>query len=201
MDESQVTIPQLVEEVRKGKMTRRALMVTLTGMGISAVGVGAIVAATLQQNATAAPQSSQAAPAQSEQQHIQLHQKHLAHQASGDTNSLQHDYAENAVVEDGMYSEPMIGRAAILARKSTGLAAVRDFQLTITNRVVHGNQLSAEWTATGTHSGDLPGMPATGRQFTLRGITVTVREHGKIVRESIYYDLEHLRSQIGPGAR
>jgi hypothetical protein len=29
---------------------------------------------------------------------------------------------------------------------------------------------------------------------------VTVREHGKIVRESIYYDLDHLRSQIGPGS-
>jgi steroid delta-isomerase-like uncharacterized protein len=66
---------------------------------------------------------------------------------------------------------------------------------------VHGNQVSAEWVATGIHSGDLPGMPATGRPFTLRGITVTVREQGKIVRESIYYDLEHLRSQIGPHAR
>lgn len=201
MDEAEVTIPQMVEDVRRGKMTRRTLITTLTAMGISAVGIGAIVAASMQHAASPAPQPAHAAPNESKQQHIQLHQQHLAKQASGDIHSLQHDYAEHAVVEDGMYPEPLVGRTAIMARKGTGLAAVSDFQLKITSRVVHGNQVSAEWVATGTHSGELPGMPATGRHFTLRGITVTVREHGKIVREAIYYDLEHLRSQIGPGAR
>ena len=202
MDESEATIPQMVEDVRKGRMTRRRLLTTLTAMGISTVGVGAIVAAAVQQQTSApAPQSSHPAQKQQEREHIQLHQQHLTHQASGNTGALQHDYAEHAVVEDGMYPEPIIGRAAIMARKGTGLAAVSDFQLTITNRVVHGNQLSAEWVATGTHSGDLPGMPATGRRFALRGITVSVRQDGKIVREAIYYDLDHLRRQIGPGAK
>lgn len=200
MDESEATIPQMVEDVRKGTMTRRRLITTLTAMGISTVGVGAIVAASAQQQSSApAPQTSH--PAQQQQKHIQLHQQHLNHQASGNTGALQHDYAEHAVVEDGMYPEPIVGRAAIIARKSTGFAAVSDFQLQITSRVVHGNQLSAEWVATGTHSGDLPGMPATGRRFTLRGITVSVRQDGKIVREAIYYDLDHLRRQIGPDAK
>jgi steroid delta-isomerase-like uncharacterized protein len=202
MDESTETIPQMVEDVRKGRMTRRRLMTTLTAMGISTVGVGAIVAAAVQQQGSApVPQTSHPAQQQQEREHIQLHQQHLTHQASGNTGALQHDYAEHAIVEDGMYPEPIVGRAAIMARKSTGLAAVSDFQLQITNRVVHGNQLSAEWVATGTHSGDLPGMPATGRRFTLRGITVSVRENGKIVREAIYYDLDHLRGQIGPGVK
>lgn len=202
MDESEVTIPRMVDEVRAGKMTRRALVTTLTAMGISAVGIGAIVAATMQQQThVSQPAHAASSSSGSKQQHIQLHQQHLAKQASGDIESLQHDYAEHAVVEDGMYREPLVGRAAIMARKSVGLAAVSDFQLKITSRVVHGNQVSAEWVATGIHSGDLPDMPATGRPFTLRGITVTVREQGKIVRESIYYDLEHLRSQIGPHAR
>lgn len=201
MDESEATIPQMVEDVRRGKMTRRRLMTTLTALGISTVGVGAIVAAAVQQQSSApAPQTSHP-PQQQEREHIQLHQQHLTHQASGNTGALQHDYAEHAVVEDGMYPEPIVGRAAIMARKSTGLAAVSDFQLQITNRVVHGNQLSAEWVATGTHSGDLPGMPATGRHFTLRGITISVRQDGKIVREAIYYDLDHLRRQIGPGTK
>ena len=202
MDESEATIPQMVEDVRKGRMTRRRLMTTLTAMGISTVGVGAIVAAAVQQqNAASALHTPHAVQKQQEHQHIQLQQQHLTHQASGNTRALQHDYAEHAVVEDGMYPEPIIGRAAIMARKSMGLAAVSDFQLQITNRVVHGSQLSAEWVATGTHTGDLPGMPATGRRFTLRGITVSVRQDGKIVREAIYYDLDHLRRQIAPGAK
>jgi steroid delta-isomerase-like uncharacterized protein len=97
--------------------------------------------------------------------------------------------------------EPVVGRAAIMARKSTGMAAIPDLNITITNRVVHGNQVSAEWVATGTHTGDLPGMPATSRQFTLRGVTVSIRENGKIVRESIYYDVSDLHRQIGPGSK
>jgi steroid delta-isomerase-like uncharacterized protein len=199
MDENEATIPQMVDDVREGKLTRRSLITILTGMGISVVGVGAIAAAASQQHA--AKPVSHAVLKESEREHIQLHNQHLANQKAGNTSALQHDYAEHAVVEDGMYPAPLVGRAAIMTRKGTGLAAVSDFQLTITNRMVRGNQVSAEWVATGTHSGDLPGMPATGRRFTLRGITVTVRENGKIVRESIYYDLDHLRSQIGPGAR
>lgn len=199
MDENETTIPQLVEEVREGKMSRRSLIKVLTGMGISAVGVGAIAAAAT--GSHPAGTASHSMLKESEREHIQLHNTHLANQRAGNMAQLRHDYAESAVVEDGMYPELLVGPDAIMARKGTGLAAVSDFQLKITNRVVRGNQVSAEWVATGIHSGDLPGMPATGLPFTLRGVTVTIRQNGKITRESIYYDLEHLRFQIGPKAR
>lgn len=51
-----VTIPQMVKDVRVGRMSRRRLITALGTPGISAVGVGAIVAACVQQ------QSSKAAP-------------------------------------------------------------------------------------------------------------------------------------------
>jgi len=55
----------MVEDVRQGRMTRRILLTTLTAMGISTAGVGAIVAAAVQQQTSApAPQSSH--PAQEE---------------------------------------------------------------------------------------------------------------------------------------
>lgn len=199
MDENENTIPQLVEEVREGKLSRRSLIKVLTGMGISAVGVGAIAAAATGQHP--ASTASHSLLKESEREHIQLHNTHLANQRAGNISQLRHDYADDAVVEDGMYPELLVGSDAIMSRKGTGLAAVSNFQLSITNRLVHGNQISAEWVATGIHSGDLPGMPATGRSFTLRGVTVTIRQNGKITRESIYYDLEHLRSQIGPGTK
>jgi steroid delta-isomerase-like uncharacterized protein len=194
-----MTIPQMVEDVRDGRMPRRRLITALTALGISTVGVGAIVAATVQQqNAKAAPHVHQNDDVQ---QHIQLHKQHVAHQSTGNTGALHNDYAEHAVVEDSMYAEPLVGRSAIMERKGMGMAAIPDLKITITNRVAQGNQVSAEWVATGTHNGDLPGMPATGRPFTLRGVTVTLRQQGKIVRESLYYDLNDLKSQIGPGAR
>ena len=165
-------------------------------MGLTAAGIGAIVAATSSASAATTPLHSHqddTHPAQ----HIQRHDQHLAHQSQGNTSQLQHDYAAHAVVENSMYGQPLIGRDAIMARKHEILTAASDTQITITNRVVHGNQVTAEWVATGRHTGDLPGLPASGRTFTLRGVTVVVRENGKIVREALYYDVGELRRQLG----
>ena len=73
------------------------------------------------------------------------------------------------------------------------MATIPDVRIAITNRVAYCNRVSVEWVATGTHHGDLPDMPGTGRPFTLRGVTVTIRQHGKIVREAIYYDVNDLK--------
>ena len=194
-----VTIPQMVEDVRVGKMPRRRLIAALSALGISAVGIGAVVAATeLQQKPKAVPHVN---PDENTQQHIKLHDQHITHQSTGNTGALHDDYAEHAIVEDSMYTEPLVGRKAIMERKGMGMVAIPDIKITITNRVAHGNQVSAEWVATGTHNGDLPAMPRTGRPFTLRGVTVTIRQQGKIVREAIYYDLHDLQRQIGPNAK
>lgn len=194
-----VTIPQMVEDVRVGKMPRRRLIRALTAMGISAVGVGAVVAATeLQQKSKTVPRVN---PDERTQQHIQLHEQHITNQSTGNTGALHEDYAEHAVVEDSMYAEPLVGREAIMERKGMGMAAIPDLHISITNRVAHGNQVSAEWVATGTHRGVLFGMPGTGRSFSLRGVTVTIRQYGKIVREAIYYDVNDLKRQLDAGAR
>ncbi|HEX6553194.1 MAG TPA: ester cyclase [Ktedonobacteraceae bacterium] len=193
------SIPQMVEDVRAGKMQRRKFVKILSGMGISAAGVSAIAAVTSRSfsSKSNAPINSHESP----DIHVQLHEQHITNQSQGNTDALQNDYAEHAVVEDSMYDEPFVGRAAIMARKGVGMAAILDLKIKITNRLVHANQVSAEWVATGTHTGDLPGMPATGRPFTLRGVTVSVRQDGKIVRESLYYDVNDLYRQIGPGAK
>lgn len=194
MQEKEYTIPQLVEKVRAGKLSRRQLIKVLATMGISTAGIGAVVAT------ATSPSASKLSPrvnaAEDTTKHLQLHDQHLAHQTQGNTSALSDDYAEHAMVEDSMYPVPIVGRAAILARKSLGLAAVSDPQITVTNRIVIGNQLMVEWIATGVHTGDLPGLPATHRPYTLRGVTVVIREEGKIVRESLYYDATDLYRQL-----
>ena len=100
-----VTIPQMVEDVRVGKMPRRRLIRALTALGISAVGVGAVVAVTEHQlTSKAVPHVNQHDDVQ---HHIQLHNQHISHQSHGNTGALQNDYAEHAVVEDSMYPEAL----------------------------------------------------------------------------------------------
>ena len=194
MQEKELTIPQMVENVRAGKLTRRQLMKTLSAMGISYAGVGAVVAAATGPSASKPPSMVNAA--EDTKTHLQLHDQHLTHQTQGHISALHDDYAAHAVVEDSMYPVPIVGRAAIIARKSLGLAAASDAQITVINRIAIGNQLTVEWVARGIHTGDLPGLPATGRLFTLRGVTVVIRENGKIVREALYYDATDLYRQL-----
>lgn len=190
------TIPEMVDDVRAGKMDRRTLIKQLTLLGLSAAGAGAIAAVATRQIA-----SSSTAPYikgdHNAEQHLRQHEQHLANQSTGNVQQLQHDYHEDAIVEDSLYPHPFVGRKAIMARKSAGFAAVPDVEITVTKRIVRGDQLTVEWVASGTHLRDYPGLPATGRSFSIPGVTVVVRRDGKIARESLYYDMAEVHRQLG----
>ncbi len=190
----ETSIPQMVEELRAGKLPRRQFIRSLTAMGLTAA--GATVVAAVAASRAFASKPAPVTHADESTKHIQLHQQHLAKQTQGDMGSLQNDYAPHAIVEDSMFNQPFVGRSAIMQRKS--ITALGDLSINVTNRVVQGSQLTVEWVATGTHTTDFPGMPATGRTFSIRGVTVVIRENGKIVRESIYYDMAEVKRQIGP---
>jgi steroid delta-isomerase-like uncharacterized protein len=195
VQEENLTIPEMVDDVRAGRMDRRTLIKRLTVMGLSAAGAGAIAAVAMRQLA-----SHGAQPVNGDnnaQQHIQQHEQHITHQATGNIQQLQQDYHEHAIVEDSMYPQPFVGREAIMQRKNAGFAAMPDLKITPTRRIVQGDQLTVEWVATGTHQTDYPGLPATGRTFSIPGVTVVVRSQGKIVRESLYYDMSEVQRQLG----
>src|SRR2546425_3780844 len=195
MQIKEYTIPQMVEEVRVGKMSRSQLVQTLTTMGISAAGATIIAAAASHTiPATPIPRMN---VQENEALQLRLHDRHLEVRNARNVSALQNDYAEDAVVEGSMFPEPFVGRAAIAARIGAEMVAFPDLQVEMTNRVVHGNQVTVEWVATGTHAGDFPGFPASGRSFAMAGVTVVIREHGRIVRESLYYDMEVVRHEFG----
>ncbi len=49
----------------------------------------------------------------------------------------------------------------------------------------------------GTHKGDFPGMPATGKRFSIRGVTIIELQGGKIRRNSDYWDAASMMKQVG----
>ncbi len=189
------TIPEMVDDVRTGKMDRRTLIKRLTLIGLSAAGAGAIAEVAARQISSHIAQTT---PGDNNGQlHIRQHSDHLIHQTANNTQQLQNDYHENAIVEDSMYPQPFVGRQAIMKRKSAGFAAMPDVKFTVSKSIVRGDELTVEWVASGTHKADYPGLPATGRSFSIPGVTVVVRKNGKIVRESLYYDMNEVQRQLG----
>jgi steroid delta-isomerase-like uncharacterized protein len=75
--------------------------------------------------------------------------------------------------------------------------AFPDFKIELSTHVAAGDWAMLEWTMSGTHQADLPGMPATGKSFFVRGATALQLDDGRIRRNSDYWDVATLLTQLG----
>jgi steroid delta-isomerase-like uncharacterized protein len=76
-------------------------------------------------------------------------------------------------------------------------AAFPDLERTIEDLVVADDKVVARWTATGTHTGDFNGIPASGRVARSSGITIFRIAGGRVVEEWSESDMLGLLQQVG----
>lgn len=105
--------------------------------------------------------------------------------------------ADDCVYEDVTMAAVNRGKAELKAFAGAVLAAFPDFKMKLTSGFAAGNRAGAEWTMSGTHKGDLPGMPATGKTFVVRGASICEVDERKIKRNSDYWDMVTFLKQIG----
>jgi predicted ester cyclase len=60
-------------------------------------------------------------------------------------------------------------------------AATSDLRLHIHETFGEGDRLAVRYTVTGSHTGTLMGIPATGREFSITGITIMHFDNGRVV--------------------
>ena len=77
------------------------------------------------------------------------------------------------------------------------LKAFPDLHFTINDEVADEQTIVSRWTATGTHQGDLPGIPRTGRKFSVNGITMARVKNGKFTESWNNWDTLGLMQQLG----
>ena len=82
-------------------------------------------------------------------------------------------------------------------------AAIPDFRWTPTVILTDRARASSEWRMTGTQTGDFPGIPATGKSFSVPGASVVEIRDAKIHRNRDYWSLATSLGQMGlmPKAR
>jgi steroid delta-isomerase-like uncharacterized protein len=108
-------------------------------------------------------------------------------------------YAEDAVLTDVGLPDPLRGRAAIRDSVAGYLAAFSDFRAEdVGEPIVSGNRAAQEWKVTGTHDGDLMGIPPTGKSATTYGCGATeFGDDGLIHRGGNYWNAAALMQQLG----
>ena len=106
-------------------------------------------------------------------------------------------FTDDCIYEDVALGVVNRGKDQLRAFGDAFLAGVPDLKVELKESFATENRAAVEWVMSGTHSGDLPGMPATGRAFSIRGSTVCELEGGEIRRNSDYWDLSGFLKQLG----
>jgi steroid delta-isomerase-like uncharacterized protein len=96
-------------------------------------------------------------------------------------------------------STPDLGRGPESEKKRATLYrnAFPDLRLTVEGLIAEGETVVARWSCKGTHKGELNGIPPTGKQFTISGVTIAHFENGKMVEGWVNWDTFGLMQQLG----
>jgi steroid delta-isomerase-like uncharacterized protein len=76
-------------------------------------------------------------------------------------------------------------------------ATLGDSRWTVEDVIAEGDRVVTRWTGQGTHAGEVQGVPATGRPFTITGITVHRIADGKIAEMWTAEDWLGMLRQVG----
>jgi steroid delta-isomerase-like uncharacterized protein len=86
------------------------------------------------------------------------------------------------------------GAKALVA---TYRGAFPDIQFTIDDQVAEGDKVVTRWTGRGTNTGELMGMPPTGKKAVVTGINIDRIANGKIAETWGNFDALGMLQQIG----
>ena len=89
------------------------------------------------------------------------------------------------------------GREGFKALNAMFRSAFPDVWVTVDRILVDGDKVAARWTSTGTHQGDLFGIPPTGASVKITATVVYRTENGRLAEGWINRDDFGLMRQLG----
>jgi steroid delta-isomerase-like uncharacterized protein len=97
----------------------------------------------------------------------------------------------------GVEAEGVGGAEQVISEFRSGFS---DLQAEITSEIAQDDRVALTIVLTGTHDGDLAGIPPTGERIELPLAIITRIEDGLIVEDWEYYDSGTIMAQLGFGA-
>ena len=119
---------------------------------------------------------------------------------SHDTNKIISFFTDDCIYEDVALGIVHHGIKETTAFVNTMAVDFPDFKLELKSVFGAGDWAGCEWVMSGTHShalSGMPGIPPTGKTFSVRGASIAQMRKGKISRNSDYYNMATLLQQLG----
>jgi steroid delta-isomerase-like uncharacterized protein len=89
------------------------------------------------------------------------------------------------------------GPAGAKEQLSMYRGAFPDMSATVSDQDENGDEVTSSWTVTGTHDGDLMGVPPTGKKIESKGTTRARIADGKIAEEWHEWSMADMLQQLG----
>ena len=116
---------------------------------------------------------------------------------SGDLDRLSETYAAD-VQYHGAAGEEVRGREAVVEMIGGYATAFPDMTITLENMLAEGDRVFSRVAITGTNTGELMGMPPTGKRVEIRWMFTEARiADGKVVEEWEVFDRMDMMEQLG----
>jgi steroid delta-isomerase-like uncharacterized protein len=116
----------------------------------------------------------------------------------GDPDGVVRHVVEDVLWRDVALGMPLQGRDALRHAARAYMTAFPDLHIKVTSSTQEGPRVAQEWTATGTHRGELMGLPPTGRWTESFGATViTFDEDGLMIEGAMYWNPLAMLQQLG----
>jgi steroid delta-isomerase-like uncharacterized protein len=115
---------------------------------------------------------------------------------AGDLDGLAAAFAPNAVVHNSGAPDPL-NLDGFRQLAAVFLAAFPEGKHTIDDMIVEGDKVVTRITYRGAHTGDLMGIPPTGKHVTTSAMTIDQIADGKIVETWRLFDQMGMMQQLG----
>ena len=114
-----------------------------------------------------------------------------------DSAAVARHMADDAIYEDVALGRVLHGPSEIAKFVEEATRSSSDFRFEVVSLFTAGSNYANEWVMRGTNDRALPGVPATGRSFRVRGASVgRLDSSGLIVENRDYYNLAELLTQL-----
>jgi steroid delta-isomerase-like uncharacterized protein len=113
-----------------------------------------------------------------------------------DVAALSSNHTTDGVVRSPLF--PMVKGIEAIERSYRSLFSVfPDWRITFDALIADDGRIAQPFTARATHSGELMGLPGSGRRFEIHGALIHRMEDGLIADERRIYDFTALLMQLG----
>jgi steroid delta-isomerase-like uncharacterized protein/uncharacterized protein (TIGR02118 family) len=106
-------------------------------------------------------------------------------------------FTDDCVYEDVTIGAVNHGKDELRVFAAAIFAAIPDFAIALSSSHADERWGAMEWTMSGTHAADLPGLPATGQRFSVRGATILALAPRGMSRCTDYWDRATFAAQVG----